>query len=181
MKWPNAAITIAVCSCLLGCEGAGSGRARTELRSLTDNRGWTAINATDDPLPDHQPATISCGVAGWYVEYDTLEIDTGRCDYPLIEHPALIAVPADSDLTTQLRYYGLDAPEPAEAHVAILVGDQVQWETMVAIPQPAQVLDLGWHTPSAIEVGDPVRFHLHNHGQNHWGLSAIMAQVPIDP
>jgi hypothetical protein len=85
------------------------------------------------------------------------------------------------ELTTQLRYYDLNAPEPAEAHVAILIGDQVQWETMVAIPQPAQVLDLAWHTPIAIEVGDPVRFHLHNHGQNHWGLNAIMAQVPVAP
>lgn len=166
---------------LSACAEPQSETPKTQPRTLVDHRQWTAITDLDDPLADHQPATIECGVAGWYVEYDALEVDTGRCNYPRIEHPALLDVPAGSEITTQLRYYDLVAPEPAEAHVAILIGAQVQWETTVAIPQAANVLELTWRTPSAITAGDPVRFHLHNHGQNHWGLDAIMATVPIDP
>lgn len=162
----------------LGCAGDPSEPA-TQLRTLVDHSAWTAANLTADPLRAHQPESVVCGIAGWYVEYGQLEIDTARCNYAWIEHPAQVAVPIGGQVTTVFSHFDLAAPVPAEAHVAILFGDAIQWETVVTIPQPGNAFELAWEASVALEVGDPIRVHLHNHGQNFWSLAPLMARVPV--
>ncbi len=152
----------------------------TEPRTLVDHSAWAQAPLPDDPWASHQPASIACGIAGWYVEYDVLEIDTARCNYAWIEHPALVAVPVGHTVTTVFSHFDLQAPEPAEAHAAILFGNEVQWETTVAIPQPGDVTALSWQATTALSAGDPIRIHLHNHGQNFWSLDRLIAHVPIE-
>ena len=70
----------------------------------------------------------------------------------------------------------LDAAEPAEAHAALLFGDDVPWEITVRIPSEPDVQDVELPAPRTIEVGDPVGLHLHNHGDNAWTFLTI--EVP---
>lgn len=164
-----------------GCAAEEPQRA-TQLRTLVDHSAWASAELAADPLRAHQPESVVCGIAGWYVEYGQLEIDTARCNYAWIEHPAQVAIPIGSQVTTVFSHFDLAAPEPADAHAAVLFGDAIQWETVVTIPQPGNALELAWEASVALEVGDPIRVHLHNHGQNFWSVASLMAHVPVsDP
>lgn len=150
---------------------------QTRAATLVDHRMWSTTPPASDPLPSHQPALIDCGVAGWYLEYGFLEVDTSRCNYVSLEHPALVDVAAGTPITARLVYYDLEA-EPSQAHAALLVENKVVWEAAIDIPQLGNALDIEWRTETAIPAGTPIRFHLHNHGQNHWSLEPLMTRVP---
>lgn len=127
---------------------------------------------------------IDCGPAGWYIEknyfaHPLLEVDTNYCNYVLLEHPSLVDVAAGDSVTFELRHYDLDAPEPAVGHVAIFFGDDLQWQTEIPIPGMADALSYTWTATRALTRDEPIRLHLHNHGQNTWlvaGLHALVAQ-----
>jgi hypothetical protein len=144
---------------------------------LIDHGQWREYPAAKDPLADHQPANVECGPAGWYVEsafeVPLLEIDTNYCNYAFLEHPSLSEVMEGDTIAFELRHYDLRASEPAEAHVAILFGDQMEWETHIPIPSDANVQTFEWPASRALLVGEPIRLHLHNHGQNTWVIASL--------
>lgn len=154
-------------------------------KPLIDHDGWRAYPASEDPLESHQPDSIDCGLAGWYIEKfyyaaPVLEVNTGFCNYALLEHPSLVTVRAGDAVTFELRYYDLNAAEPAQAHIAILFDDEVQWQTQVAIPSPAAANTYTWTATRDLAAGEPIRLHLHNHGQNTWLVSKLHALVAAD-
>ncbi|HEY2736150.1 MAG TPA: hypothetical protein VGI70_19265 [Polyangiales bacterium] len=145
---------------------------------LFDAAKWRAYPADQDPLASHQPAEVSCGISGFYMEYGHLEVDTNFCNYLLAEHPASVAIDAGTAVTITLSHYDLNAAEPATAHAAIIFGDTVIWETYIDIPQPANVLTATVRIPEALAMGEQIRMHLHNHGQNNYTLVGIDAALP---
>jgi hypothetical protein len=148
---------------------------------LIDHTDWHRYEAALDPLNAHQPAEIDCGIAGYFVEAEGLEVDTGRCNYLLIEHAARANVEAGDELHIELRHFDLTAVEPATAHVALLAGDDVQWETTLVIPSAGNVLHATVPATRDIVAGEPIRFHLHNHGQNTYLLVAVEVGSPALP
>jgi len=50
-------------------------------------------------------------------------------------------------------------------------------EGKVEIPGKAMVYDEGLVADFALAAGEPVVFHLHNHGQNTWTLASIQVEV----
>ena len=131
------------------------------------------MEATADPLADHRPAPVDCGLAGIFLEGDELDIDTNFCNYAMIEQPGLVEVKEGATITLSMRHFDLTAAEPATAHVALLLGETIAWERTLVIPGPAEVITLDIDAPIDHPLGAPVRFHLHNHGQNTWTLSSI--------
>jgi hypothetical protein len=148
---------------------------------LLDPEAFVYADLAGDPLASHQPAEIRCGLTGFYPERGELELDTGGCNYLYLEQPAPRAVPAGSALQLVLRHYDLAAPEPAQAHVAILFGDSVEWETTIDLPAPANAYEVTWRSSEALELLSPIRVHLHNHGQNTWIVSSLSALLPPGP
>lgn len=148
------------------------------LVPLIDQKGWRNYEAAQDPLPEHQPDEIRCTIAGWFVERGSLEVDTQHCNYLLVEHPAQRRVPAGSTIQLELVHFDLDATEPATAHVALFFGGDVQWEREIPIPSFAYVYREKFLATRALEEGEPIRLHLHNHGQNTWLLDSLYGQVP---
>lgn len=144
---------------------------------VIDHAGWSEYSAEEDPLPSHQPEQIVCGPAGWYVEpaFDVplLEIDTNYCNYVLLEHPLIVDLAKGDRMSVEVRHYDLLAPEPASAHLAIWFGDSLEWETHVSIPSAAAVETAHWRMSRARKVGEVVRLHLHNHGQNTWLIAGL--------
>jgi hypothetical protein len=164
-----------------GAEDASAGeadRAELPLLPLIDQTEWRNYAPELDPLPSHQPDPIMCNIAGWFVERGSLEVSTGNCNYILVEHPAQLAVPKGGSVHLELVHFDLEAPEPATAHVALFFGDDLQWELTVPIPSLAYVYKETFPATRALKVGEPIRFHLHNHGQNTWLLDSLYAQVP---
>lgn len=142
---------------------------------LLDHTAWRTYDASLDPLASHRPPDASCGLGGYFADlvYHSLDVETAYCGYTLIEHPALAEV-AEGD-TLRLRFYHFDlvATERAEAHVALLLDDTLAWETTIPIPSQANAFDVTFEAPRALAVGEPIRWHLHNHGQNSWVLTSL--------
>jgi len=183
---PRGAIQLCFIS-LLACTGSsgetessqsdastqGSTTASQEPMELVIADAWVHVEEAADPLADHRPETVDCGIGGLFVELGELDIDTNLCNYVMIEQPGLAAVPEGATLTLSMRHFDLTAPEPATAHVALLLGDTLAWERVLPIPGPAEVISVDITAPVALPPGGPVRFHLHNHGQNTWILTGI--------
>jgi hypothetical protein len=135
---------------------------------LVSGQAWAPAGAHDDPLADERPATVDCPTAAWGLEAGGLEIQTGACNYFFVTQPSLAAIEAGDAVDIVVFHQYLDAPEPAEGHVAILVGHDVVWEAHVEIPAEADVLEARVVAERAWPVGTPVGVHLHNHGYNAW-------------
>jgi hypothetical protein len=131
------------------------------------------------PRTDVVPASLAPirALVG-FVERGSLEVDTVNCNYLLVEHPAQRPVPRGSNVYLELVHFDLAAPEPATAHVALFFGDDLQWELEIPIPSLAYVYKETFQATRDLAEGEPIRFHLHNHGQNTWLLDSLYAQLP---
>jgi hypothetical protein len=151
-----------------------------EFASLIDQEQWQVLDAAADPLADHRPDPVVCGPAGWYLDYMTeivkLEVDTNFCNYLAVGQPSLVALEQGQIVQVIFYHFDLVAPEPALAHVAILIDGAVLWEQEVMIPGDANVFLEVFPSPITAELGSEVVFHLHNHGQNTWVLQSLMAK-----
>jgi hypothetical protein len=135
---------------------------------LVTAEAWASGRMEDDPLAHERPATVECPAAAWGPEAGGLEVQTGTCNYLFVAQPSLAAIEADDAIDLVVFHQELDAAEPAEGHVAILLGDAVIWEAHVEIPTHANVLEARIVAERAWPVGTTVGVHLHNHGYNSW-------------
>jgi len=142
---------------------------------VIDHAEWRTYDAALDPLASHQPSPLECGLGGTYPDplHHLLDVETAFCNYVLLEHPALVDIAVGDELNLRFYYFDLVASEPAEAHLALLLDDTVAWQTHVPIPSSADAVDVRFPAPRALSVGEPLRWHLHNHGQNSWVLTAV--------
>lgn len=135
---------------------------------LVDPRQWRSAT-TPDPLEGHRPDPIECSpIAGWYPEGDALEVDTARCNYVDVYQPVGVSTTGRRRLQGSITHFDLVAPEPATAHVAVLLEHRVVWEREVVIPGPADAFDLDVPLGAPACGESELRLHLHNHGQNTW-------------
>ncbi len=170
-----------------GCTDDTEPQPPGEFVSLIDHHAWEVLPETDDPLASHRPATIECGIAGWYVEDQVgepkLEIDTNYCNYAALRQPTLVAIEAGAHIRLNFYHFNLVAPEPAQAHVAILVEDTLLWEQVIEIPgdgtaaQARVWQDEVFVSPLTAPAGAELILHVHNHGQNTYTLVSLEAET----
>jgi hypothetical protein len=173
-----ALLTIVTLSGCPGDDGECQAPSEPEFVPLIDHMAWEFTPAEEDPLIDHRPATVDCGIAGWYIEGDELEIDTNFCNYAALRQASLRAIESCSTLRIEFYHFDLLAPEPAQAHAALLIDGQIVWEKLIDIPggsmiYKAAVYEEEFAAPFAAPAGSEVMLHLHNHGQNTWTLLSI--------
>ncbi|MFV8751998.1 hypothetical protein ACNOYE_15740 [Nannocystaceae bacterium ST9] len=179
---------IVTLSATVGCRGEGEGEAEIsdeggcqdpepEFVSLVDHSAWQFTPAEEDPLVDHRPDVVDCGIAGWYpqLEGSELEIDTNFCNYASLRQDALAAIEVCTPIKVGIYHFDLLAPEPAQAHAALLIDGTIVWEKFIDIPGKAAVYEEEFPSPIAAPVGAEVMLHLHNHGQNTWTVLTIEA------
>jgi hypothetical protein len=158
-----------------GCERVGSAETfeSAVVVSAIDPELWKLLDAQEDPLVSHRPEGTACHPSGRKVEFSALEVLTGPCPYFSAAQPSLVALRVGDHIKLDLWHSELTAPEPAMAHVALLLGDNVLDERWVAIPAQPNVLSLEGDVASA-HAGTPrLGLHLHNHGANAWSFSAL--------
>jgi xanthosine utilization system XapX-like protein len=148
-----------------------------EPGSLIDHAQWQVLAADADPLADHRPELVDCGLAGWKQEIETssLEVDTNFCNYLAIAQPSLLALEQGQLVEVIFYHFDLVAPAPpTSAHVAILIDGQMLWEQEIAIPGDADFFVEEFASPISAELGSQVVLHVHNHGQNTYRLQDLL-------
>ncbi|MDB4975435.1 MAG: hypothetical protein JWN48_3776 [Myxococcaceae bacterium] len=160
--------------------GALDARAALQYARLVDNQSWQRYDAALDPLPSHEPDPIVCQDSATYLEYGSYEVDTTRCNYLLAQAPALRDVPVGSRVRVNFLHYDLLAASAAEAHLALLFGDSLQWEKFLPIPAPGDGFKETFVTSQPLAQGSPIRLHLHNHGGNTYLLVALEVVQPSE-
>jgi hypothetical protein len=147
--------------------------------TLIDNAGWALDeDQADDTHPAHRPEVMDCNPYTVIHEEGVLELDTRLCGYFVVSQPSLFEVAAGDSLLLEWSHLDLDAPEPAEAHLAIAIDGELQWETTVAIPNEPNAYDPSWTASRDFPVGSRVTLHLHNHGINSWRLHSLSRSLP---
>lgn len=140
---------------------------------LADPELWVALDAADDPFADHRPDPVDCDPAGLFVETGLFEVDTSLCGYVSAAQTLTADVRVDDTLQVLVYHAALSASEPAEGHVAILIGEHLVWEQTVAIPSGSGVYSSEVGAAFDAPVGTQAVFHLHNHGNNSWNLGHL--------
>ncbi len=161
----------ALAGLLLGAAACGGNAS--EPGPLVEASAWSALAADADPLAAHRPPEVRCAAAGWGLEDGTLEVDTGACNYLAVAQPLLRDVPEGVPVEVELWHQALHAEGPAEAHAALLAGGTLVWERRVPIPNLGAVWRDLAPAPRDLRAGEPVVFHLHNHGANNWRLGQV--------
>ena len=187
---PRASVLIWCSLGLVGCvvveppsaDDETTGTQPGEFVSLIDHTQWAAVDADDDPLAEHRPATVECGIAGWKIENEGLDVDTNYCNYLALAQPSLTTITEGRRVRLGFYHFDLVTADPGVAHVAVLVDGALLWEQEIEIPGtpkvPAAVYELEFEAPLSAPAGATVVFHLHNHGQNTWVLQSLSAETP---
>lgn len=146
--------------------------------SIVSPEHWTLLDAGEDPFADRL-SVVDCLTAG--VTAETLSdelvlgVETGWCAYLTARQPTRLALAVGDVLKVRLWHFELSAPEPAEAHAALVVAGLSVLDERIAIPQAGGLIVRQLRVEQAIPAGAPVYFHLHNHGANSWALVEVSA------
>jgi len=130
----------------------------------------TSFDPFDVPTSDAAPCT-----RGFTLASTSIDVETGICPYALLEASLPTDLPAGTRLSTQVFHDYLNAPEPAEGHVVVAVGDVVVADLHVAIPSTPNLHLVDVTLPHAVDAGAPVLVHVHNHGSNSWRILSVEA------
>jgi hypothetical protein len=151
----------------------GEPRARG---SLVDHKLWSRVKPAADPFSDG-PAQVDCEFSATNYEYLgdewAFSVDTGSCNYVTVQQPALRDIASGETIKLRLWHFELSAPEPAEAHAAVMVDGILVLDERIPIPAPGGLVVRELRIERAVEAGAPVLFHLHNHGANSWSLVEV--------
>lgn len=158
-------------------------------QSLVDNLLWEVVAQADDPFyPVDDSEVVPCmpSAYGSEVEGDDVwfSVTTVDCNYLTVWQPLLVDVPADAQLRVRLWHFTFTAAEGTYTH-AIAVGDppDTYWEAELPLPVTESGLlpyDLV-PVSRSLSAGEPVYWHLRNHGQNSWHLIEVSVQEAASP
>ncbi len=156
-----------------GVDSAGTADSATipGRLDLVDPELWTQLDADEDPFADHRPDEVICDEdEGLTVETGLFEVDTTFCNYASVAQPTLADVAVDDEIQVLVYHGALSSSDEGEAHVALMLGDQLVWEQLIAIPSGSGVYSTDVGAAFEAPVGTRAVFHLHNHGNNTWNL-----------
>ena len=151
--------------------------------SLIDNTLWEVVPEADDPFyPEDDSDVVPCtpSVYGSEVQGDDVwfSVKTVDCNYLTVWQPLLVDVPADAQLRVRLWHFKFTQTEGTYTH-AIAVGDppDTYWEAELPLPitesglLPYDLVPIS----RSLSAGEPVYWHLNNHGLNSWHLIEFSA------
>jgi hypothetical protein len=179
----KAAGTLALALCLIGCaaeqaQDSDAGSALNGPGSLVDHLSWSPLEAAEDPFAEHRPESVVCPEWARELEGEVYEIQTDDCNYASLTQPSLLPLRAGERIDVVYWHLRLWAPEMAQAHVALTIGDWTVFEEHIEVPGAEGSYSPQVIVPHDIEIGAPITFHLHNHGSNSWRLLSIDRAQP---
>jgi hypothetical protein len=143
------------------------------LAPVVASTGWTLATAEEDPFASEREGRVPCGLADVREESGTFEVDTRACNHVTVRQPSAVSIGVGDTVSVLLWWQTLASLRPAEGHIAVALGNRVLWEERVQIPGPPDVREVSLVANEALAAGQPVFFHVHNHGYNNWKLGHI--------
>ncbi|MEN0066618.1 MAG: hypothetical protein AAGA48_31080 [Myxococcota bacterium] len=137
------------------------------IATLTDPEAFDIV--TDAPVEDlfEPPCEI------WWVGDGLVETSTALCGLLSIGQPLLDGLQAGERLETTIDWDVLQAEVPAEAHIALWVGQEVVAERWLSVPGPAGFERITWSVRRDVAKGTQMGWHLHNHGENTYRFGPL--------
>jgi hypothetical protein len=134
--------------------------------------GWR-LSTADEPF-GAAPADVYCDPLGWGPELfgpePALQVWTAACPWVTVEQPSRVPLERGDRLSFRLWHDPLSADAPATAWIGLAADTSVLAWWSVPIPAPSgpvlDDLELAVDFPE----GTPIRFHVHNHGNNTYHL-----------
>lgn len=149
--------------------------------ALIEALAWDIQPKNRDAFPGHRPDEVECPRnAGWLVEEDELEVRTEFCNYLSLTQQALLDLESGTELQLALSHSALNFNAPSTAHLAVSIGGTPIWESTIDIPSDSNLIKESLQLPFAVNLGDDIEVHLHNHGSNAWTIHSLDALVPGD-
>lgn len=162
---------------LAACSGGSDPPAMCEVRTpLVDHTMWTPVPVESDPFA--VAAGIRCDTDHMRMEDFSGElsftVETRGCSWATVQEPVRAAVTAGEMLHFRLWYFSQTNFEVAEADLLVALGSTPLWSDKVPLPATTGGLLLGTlAAPRDIAVGEPILFHVANHGTNSWNLIEV--------
>lgn len=164
-----------------GCDDDDSGAADAAVATwagaavLAAPGDWRRVEAGADPFAD-RPAQAECPDHGATAEDGRFEVETDICRYGTFAHTVDVELLPGDTIEATVWHLELWAPERAEGHVALRLGDRLLWEARVPIPGQEAVYPVSVTLEDGAPAGSVLYFHVHNHGANSWRLLDVQAR-----
>lgn len=151
---------------------------------LVDPFLWTLVPSGDDPwFTDKITPGAICDEDSYGGEITPfgpwLDVDTSFCSFITLTQPLLVDVPQGTTVTVRVKHDGINLGD-GEYQVTLVMGAdmEVVADWTQAVPAEPAVLLQSWIATRAFAAGEPVVYHIQNHGENRWSLTDCYATVP---
>lgn len=107
----------------------------------------------------------------WY------DVETSFCGYLTVSQPLAVAVPKGAELAVSVRHDVINEADDGVFTLAVGMGDPAEtvWTKTIEVPAESSVFTETWTAERDYEQGEPVYWHLENHGDNVWSLTGLTA------
>lgn len=165
------------CSAPAAENGPDPAGPRDDRFDLVDHQRWTLVSPEEDPFaPVDELAPCSPedshGLEQLGVE-DSFFVRTTSCDYLTVRQSSLFDLRAGEKLVVRIWHDQMTAPEETTATVIVRVGSVTALEETLAIPSGSGLLYMSQAVDAPLPQGEPVFFHVRNHGQNEYNLIEV--------
>ena len=173
----NRSLVTVVACCWIGCADSGGDRCRAvpegDRFELVAHTLWQLTGA-EEPWRALRPVGLDCPADAAKVEDFggrlTWGVDTARCGHATSVQPLLQDACAGEKLFVWFWRDALTGPEGAASTVAVQIGDELIYEMETPIPAPPALIAVTAEIAEDHRTGEPIYFHVHNHGANSYQL-----------
>jgi len=147
---------------------------------LVRGDGWRLVEPARDPYWAQAEGRVPCREVDFGEEYGGVELSTSYCGYITLSQALLHAVHEGELLELSAWHSPLISAEPAEGLIALGLGGETLWSKRLVIPAEAESWTLELRLERGIEAGEPVLFHVSNHGANSYTFYRLrVARSPV--
>jgi hypothetical protein len=166
-------VAVALCGACGGPDEVPLCEVRT---SVIDHHAWQQVAVESDPFaaegercaPDSNMRAEDLGGELSYT------IETRGCRWGTVWQAAPFALSEGETLNVRLWYFSQTSFDVAAANLVVAVGDLPMWSRQVPLPASEGGLAVdSVLAPRDVAAGEPLLFHVENHGVNSWNLIEV--------